>query len=156
MLHGKASRCRWHVNNFPNHCSAKVTKQKVQMVLRKIIQFLPGHPQILKALYSVWHPKRFEIRPPTQVRCQITAVIYSLLPTHTKSYKLHMSTNTEAPQSFKPTQWQCLVFKLNHQLMQPESYLSCSSVWPADNLMLSDCSRAVRKELQAPLPTLQQ
>lgn len=81
------------------------------------------------------------------MRCHITAVMYSLLPTHTESYKLHTSTITEAPQSFKPTQWQCLVFKLNHQLMQPESCLSCSTVWPADNLSLSDCSRAARKEL---------
>ena len=59
---------------------------------------------------------------------------------------------TEAPQSFKRTQWQCLVFKFNHLLMQPEILFksvccSCGTVWPADNFTMSDCSRAVWKEL---------
>lgn len=58
----------------------------------------------------------------------------------------------EAPQSFTRTQWQCLVFKFNHLLTQPEMVLqsvwvSCSSVWPADKFPMADFSRAVWKEL---------
>lgn len=57
----------------------------------------------------------------------------------------------EAPQSFKWTQWQCLVFKFNQFLMQPEILFksvcfSRSTAWPADNFTVSDCSRAVWKE----------
>ena len=55
---------------------------------------------------------------------------------------------SRAPQSFTRTQWQYLIFKCNHLLMQPEiSFksvcVSCSAAWPADDFMTWGCSRAV-------------
>lgn len=71
------------ITDLPRSQNRKHKGTPVQMVLRTLIQLLPGHLQILKALHSIWHAKRYEIRPPTQMRCQITTVIYFLFPPHT-------------------------------------------------------------------------
>lgn len=147
------------ITNLPRSQNRKHKGTPVQMVLRTLIQLLPGHLQILRALHSIWHAKRYEIRPLTQMRCQIT-VIYFLFPhTQTKSYKLHMPTNTSnILKHYSPSNewWQRLIFKFNCLFMLPGMLfgsvcLSCSTAWPVGSFTMSGCSKELWKEmLRAP------
>lgn len=90
------------------------------------------------------------------MRCQITATIHFPLPRHTNK-SLQITYVTKHQHALKHhnhsnEQWRCLVFKFNHLLTPPEillrsACLSCSTVWPADNFPVSDCSKELGEEL---------